>query len=281
MKREVKCTVHVQVQLFSWAIFFKRRVNQSHGVGVWCAAAATFCMEGLRGITRACARCCVSLCNHLSGDRQRCVCGCLVAKVCFPISVAFSCFTGKIGRTISLLTLCVSLVMWRLLRMSLCSMNFPAFLFRFLLKFFASFTMVIERPASRSRTVHRCIVFPWRNGSQAHAESATVPVARTAPGSCFQRQSAGRARADGSGACVGLRGHPGCGPGWVAKPKRSRANSNGSDKPAPCVRAWASRYGALIVPGFRTVRPRSQLTQPRLRGALYVYIKYQYTTARP
>ena len=34
------------------------------------------------------------------------------------------------------------------------------FFFVFLLIFFASFTMVIEHPASRSRTVHRCIVCP-------------------------------------------------------------------------------------------------------------------------
>ena len=40
-----------------------------------------------------------------NADRQRCVCGCLVAKVCFPISLAFSCFTAKIGRTISMLIL--------------------------------------------------------------------------------------------------------------------------------------------------------------------------------
>ena len=43
--------------------------------------------------------------SRINADRHRCVCGCLVAKVCFPISVAFSCFTSKIGRTISMLTL--------------------------------------------------------------------------------------------------------------------------------------------------------------------------------
>ena len=159
-----------------------------------------------------------------------CVCGCLVAKVCFPISVAFSCFTGKIGRTISLLTLYVSLVTWRLLQTSLCSVNVRAFLFHFLLNFFASFTMVIERPASRSRTVHRCIVCPWRNASQAHAESASVPAGSANRARQLLQAAIGRTSSNWQEWRLRrLTRAPWPRPWSGCETERPRANSNGSD----------------------------------------------------
>ena len=113
--------------------------------------------------------------SRINADRQRCVCGCLVAKVCFPISVAFSCFTAKIGRTISILNTVRQPRNVETPSNVLVFSERSGVSFSFFAYFFASFTMVIERPASRSRTVHRCIVCPWRNASQAHAESASVP----------------------------------------------------------------------------------------------------------
>ena len=82
-------------------------------------------------------------------------------------------------------------------------------------------------------------------------------VARTAPGSCFQRRSAGRAQAGRSGTCVGLRRHPGRNPGRAAEPK-DRTPTQTVQTNQRLAQARTSRYGALSVPGLQSVRPRSQ-----------------------
>ena len=85
-----------------------------------------------------------------------------------------------------------------------------AFLFRFCLIFFASFTMVIERPAStsRSRTEHWCsaLFAPEKNASQAHTESANVPASNT--NHARQLLQAAIGRMSSSSQEWHLRGHP-------------------------------------------------------------------------
>ena len=99
----------------------------------------------------------------------------------------------------------------------------------------------------------------WREPRQAAASI----------GDRQDEREASTSRAGRSGACVGLRGHPGRGPGRgrVAKPKDRRRTQS---QTVQTNQRLATRVGTPIWSADRAGFSDCKTTQPRLRGALYV-----------